>query len=385
MLQKLFARARELDAFKADALLAAAFAIEGLVESSLVKSGGHSRLLTAVVAVAVSGSLAWRRRNTSVAVAWFVAVVAATAPLGTFYFSNLTGSFIIVLILAYTIGRHETSWRSGLELASLYAMIAVVGGIRSPGDVLWSAAFTVLPALAGRALRSRDLFQREMREKSSRLRAERDLRATRAVEDERARIAAELQAVVANGVSAMVVQAEAVPRLFESADHAAAAHALSVIEETGRDALGEMRRLLGVLRRDTDSAARAPQPTLARADGLVSHVGAKGLDAAITVHGEPVALSPGVDLAGYRVLQEALSSATRAEGASHADVSIVYDDDNVLIRVSDDRQGSDGLEPEVLRALRERVSLYGGAVRAFPRPDGRGFELEARLPIGGPR
>jgi signal transduction histidine kinase len=112
---------------------------------------------------------------------------------------------------------------------------------------------------------------------------------------------------------------------------------------------------------------------------------AQGLDTGITIEGEPVALSPGVDLAGYRVLQEALSSAVAAQGASHADVSIVYGDDSVLIKVRDDREISDGRDAPVLRALRERLSLYGGALREVSRGAGRGFEVEARLPIGGRR
>ena len=159
----------------------------------------------------------------------------------------------------------------------------------------------------------------------------------------------------------------------------------TVIEETGRDALAEMRRLLGVLRRDDEGPALAPQPTLARADSLVAQVEAEGLDTAITVEGEPVALSAGVDLAGYRVLQEALASARQARGVSHAEVSIVYDDANVLIKIHDDRKSSEDPDGDGMRALRERVSLYGGALRASPCQGGRGFEVEARLPIRGPR
>jgi signal transduction histidine kinase len=250
--------------------------------------------------------------------------------------------------------------------------------------VLWTAIFVGGPFLAGRAIRGRTLIQREMREKARRLESERELRAARAVQDERTRIATELQSVVANGVSAMVVQAEAVPRLFERDDRAAATQALAMIEETGRDALAEMRRLLGVLRRDGEGPALAPQPSLARADALPIRAESEGLHVTMNVQGEPVALAPGVDLAGYRVLQEALSSATRAHGVSHAEVSIVYGEDNVLVKVRDDRDAPDGPDPDVLRALRERVGLYGGALRAVRRQDGRGFELEARLPIKGP-
>ncbi|MBV9946723.1 MAG: hypothetical protein JOZ69_07745 [Myxococcales bacterium] len=385
MYRHLLTRARELDEFKADAILAAAFALAGVVESMLVKTSGHSRLLTALAMTALSVPLAWRRRNTLCAVVGFFVVVGAAAPLNTFLFSNLTTSFVVLIVLAYTVGRHEVGWRIWLELALLAAAVFIYGGVSRPTDVLWGAIFLGGPALAGRAIRSRVLFQREMRDKARRLQTERELRARRAVEDERARIASELQAVVANGVSAMVVQAEAVPRLLKGDDSAAAPQALAVIEETGRDALTEMRRLLGVLRRDDEGPVLAPQPTLARADALVARMNTQGLDTAISVEGEPVALPPGVDLVAYRVLQEALSSATRAEGVSRADVSIAYGDDNVRVRVRDDRERTEGTDPEALRPLRERVSLYGGALRAVPRQDGRGFEFEARLPTKGPR
>lgn len=383
MVQRLYTRARAIDAFKADAILAALFALAGVMESIFVDSGDHSRPLTAVSAVAVAMPLAWRRRNTLVAVAAFIALWVGTAQLNTFIWSNLTAPFIEVLVFAYSAGRHESSRRMWLELG-LLAILATLGGISSPADAFFTAIFLGGPALAGRAIRSRALLQREMREKATRLEADRELRAQRAVDEERSRIASELQAVVANGLSAMVVQAEAVPRMFETGEHAGATHALAVIEETGRDAMAEMRRLLGVLRRDDSGPALAPQPTLARADLLAARTEAGGLRTAVTVRGEPLALSPGVDLAGYRVLQEALSSATRASGVSRADVSIVYGGDSVLLKVSDDREGPDGLDPDMLRALRERVGLYGGALRAAPAP-GRGFEVEARLPVGGPR
>jgi signal transduction histidine kinase len=378
-------RVRELDPLMGDTLLAAAFAVAGAIESMFVKSGGHSRPLTAVAAAAVAVPLVWRRRHTLTCVAVFSAGLAILWQADTLFIGHLTTPFIMVLLLAYTVGRHEPSRRMWAELAALVAVVVAVGGIGSVGDVVWTAVLLGGPALAGRGIRSRVLLQREMQDKARRLDAERELRARQAVEEERARIASELQAVVANGLSAMVVQAEAVPRLFDTGRTATAAQALEVIEETGRDALAEMRRLLGVLRRDDEGPALAPQPTLARADALVARMQGEGLTTAVTVEGEQVPLSPGVDLAGYRVLQEALASATKADGVSRADVSIVYGDGSVLVKVRDDRATSDGLDPEVMRALRDRVGLYGGVLRAASRQAGEGFEVEARLPIGGPQ
>jgi signal transduction histidine kinase len=308
-------------------------------------------------------------------------------PLDTFVIESLTMPFIGVLLLAYTAGRHETGRRIWVELGLVAAVInvpSVFNGDFTVGNLLWTAIFITAPTLAGRAIRSRVLLQREMREKTRRLATERHVRAERAVEEERARIASELQAVVANGVSAMVVQAGAVPRLIDNGDTTRAGEALAVIEETGRDALAEMRRLLGVLRRDDDGPALAPQPTLARADALVARIGSEGLDAELTVRGEPIPLSPGVDLAGYRVLQEALGSARGAAGVSHADVAITYGDRDVTLAVRDDRSSPDGPDAAALRALRERVGLYGGVLRVAPVGDGHGFEVEARLPVKGP-
>jgi signal transduction histidine kinase len=387
MFRGLYTRVRELEEFKADAILAGALAAAGVIESLLAPSHGHSRPLTAIVAAILPAPLAWRRRNTLFAVAGLVLLLLAQSPLDTFVIQSLTTPYVGILLLAYTAGRHEGVRRLWIELGLLALVINVtsaVTGDLTVGNIFWTGLVIGAPTLAGRAIRSRVLLQREMREKARRLETERHVRAERAVQDERARIASELQAVVANGVSAMVVQAGAVPRLIENGDSSRAGQALAVIEETGRDALTEMRRLLGVLRRDEDGPALAPQPTLARADALVARIEAEGLDADLTIHGVPMPLSPGVDLAGYRVLQEALASAGGAEGVSHADVVIVYGDRDVTLTVRDDRETPHLPDAAILRALRERVGLYGGALRVVPGAAERGFEIEARLPIRGP-
>jgi signal transduction histidine kinase len=388
--RNLYARIRAMEPFRADALLAAGFALAGVVESVLVTSHGHSRPLTAAAAVLTSVPVAWRRRATFLAVVGFATALLVQSPFDTFLFQSLTAPFIALLLLAYTIGRHEQGARIWAEAGVLIVGVEVSGAIAQgigPEDIFWVGVLLGGPLLAGRGIRSRVLLQREMRRKAERLAAEREVRARRAMEEERTRIASELQAVVANGVSAMVVQAGAVPRLLEAGDSSRAGEALAVIEETGRDALAEMRRLLGVLRRDDEGPALAPQPSLARADALVARVANHGFQAELSVEGDPVPLSPGVDLAGYRVLQEALASTRAAEGVSRADVAIVYGEDDVTVTVRDDRAGVDGgtgPDASALLALRERVGLYGGALRAVPRRGGRGFKVEARLPKRGP-
>jgi signal transduction histidine kinase len=243
-------------------------------------------------------------------------------------------------------------------------------------DIGWICFMFGLPLLAGRALRSRLLLQRELHEKAARAEGERLERARTAMEAERARIASELQAVVANGVSAMVVQAEAVPRVLAAGDVARASESLAVIEETGRDALMEMRRLLGVLRRDGEGAALAPQPGLGRLGSLVERRRERGLRVDLRVEGTARDLPPGVDLTAYRVVEDALEAA-QEKGADTARVLVRYRDGDLQVEVRDDRIGGPS---DRLPGLRDRVGLYGGHLTAG-RDDDADFRLRVRLPL----
>jgi signal transduction histidine kinase len=381
-LRRIRARYREMDPFKADLALALLLVAAFLGETLLVDSKGDSRLVTAIVGVlAIVPAVSLRRRNTLVAAASFGAVSLAQEAVDSFFLRTPNTPFVVILIMLYSVGRHATGWRFWAAAGSLYAgvgaalMIDPDGG--SASDLLWLALMFTPPVLAGRAMRSRVLLQSELRESAERAEAEREQRARDAVEDERARIASELQAVVANGVSAMVVQAEAVPRVLAAGDTASAGEALAVIEETGRDALAEMRRLLGVLRRDGDGIELAPQPGLARLPSLADRVREEGMEVDLEVCGEPRDLSMGVDLTAFRLLQEALAWAADS-GAGRADVTIRYGDDGLELRISDDRAGEQD-EGAALVTMRERAGLYGGHVRAG-RGERDGFAVEARIP-----
>jgi signal transduction histidine kinase len=182
----------------------------------------------------------------------------------------------------------------------------------------------------------------------------------------------------------MVVQAETVPRTLDAGDFAGAGAALAAVEETGRDALTEMRRLLGVLRSDGDGAELAPQPGLPRVLALVERTRGSGLPVELRIEGREEAwaarggrrLPPGVDLTGYRVVEDALQAAA-AQGATSAELLIRYTPDELRIQVTDDREGG---ASDRLPGLRERVGLYGGQLSAG-RLDEGGFRLRARLPV----
>lgn len=206
-------------------------------------------------------------------------------------------------------------------------------------------------------------------------------RADRAVAEERARIARELHDVVAHGISVMTVQAGAVRRLLRPEQERERA-ALETIEQTGREALAEMRRMVGVMKHPEEAPALAPQPGLAHLDRLVARARQAGLPVELTIEGTPAALAPGIDLAAYRVVQEGLTNARKHAGAKRVEVVVRYEADGVELTVADDGRGAAGGDGSGhgLVGMRERIGLYGGELEAGPRPAG-GYELRVRLPV----
>jgi signal transduction histidine kinase len=382
LLRQLRARVNEVDPLRVDTATAALLAVAIVLEVGLADTNGESRALAMVLGVLAVAPIAVRRTHPVGAAIAFAGIVVLQGTIGnSFLFDHVTGAFVAVLFMLYSTARHCSGRQTWPTLAVLAA--ALVSGVVASNegfaadDLLWFFLLFGLPVIAGRALRSRVLLQRELREKAHRAEAERATLARRAIEVERDRIAGELQAVVANGVSAMVIQAEAVPRLLAADDSASAEQALAAVEETGRDALGEMRRLLGVLRRDDEGLALAPQPGLARVEALVERQRERGLEVDMRVEGAERRLSTGVDLTAYRVLEDALQAAAR-QRAERATVVLRYGDGDLQLEVRDDRSGGASAR---FPGLRDRVGLYGGHM-SVDREDGAGFTLRARLPLG---
>ena len=214
--------------------------------------------------------------------------------------------------------------------------------------------------------------------------------ARRAVVDERARIARELHDVVAHNVSVMVVQSGAARRTIER-DPERAREVLTSVESTGRQALDEMRRLLGVLRTEDEATdLRAPQPSVSHLDALVAQVCDAGLPVKLVVEGEPRPLSSGVDMSAYRIVQEALTNSLKHAGPAHAHVRVCFGDNDLRLEVTDDGRGIIADDPATnggghgLVGMRERVALFGGRLEAGPRTGG-GYIVTATLPLEGAR
>jgi signal transduction histidine kinase len=212
-------------------------------------------------------------------------------------------------------------------------------------------------------------------------------RARRSATEERARITRELHDVLGHAMSMMVVQAGAAGRMLDIDDTTRARVAVAEIEQAGRESMAEMRRLLGILRSGEEVAGspRRPTPTLADVGELVGRVGEAGLPAGLTVTGERGVVTPGIDLAAYRIVQEALTNCLKHSAATHAEVEISYGADAVTVEVTDDGRGPAHGETagHGLAGMRERVAMYDGALNVGARAGG-GFRVHAVLPLEGP-
>ena len=281
--------------------------------------------------------------------------------------------------------RDERHGRIGLAVVlGGAATIAYNTPDASAGEYVFTPVLFGLGWLAGFAVHERAGQAEAAEERALRAERERATAARIAVAEERARIARELHDVVAHAVSVMVLQVGAVRHKLP-AELAADSDALKDVEQAGRSALAEMRRLLGAMH-DGEDADMAPQPGLDSLDALVERVGRAGLPVRLQVEGDAVPLPRGVDLSAYRIVQEGLTNSLKHADASHADVTVRYEPESVQLEVRDDGVGAgetDGLGHGLV-GVRERVKIYGGEMDAGTAPEG-GFVLRARLPVEGPR
>ncbi|MGW2835197.1 sensor histidine kinase [Streptomyces sp. NPDC001286] len=305
-----------------------------------------------------------------------------------------------MLVIVYTVAVMGARWASRIGLA-VGLSAATAAEIRWPvehsstlGHVAVVVFQTVPFALAwvlGDSIRTRRAYFAQLEERNARLEKEREAQAKVAVAAERARIARELHDVVAHNVSVMVVQADGAAYVLDTAPDQAK-KALETISSTGRQALAEMRRLLGVLRtgEHKEVGEYVPQPDVEQIDELIEQCRTSGLPVDFKVEGTPRPLPSGVELTAYRIVQEALTN-TRKHGGPNAGASVrlVYFDDGLGLLVEDDGKGAphelyeeggaDG-QGHGLIGMRERVGMVGGTLDAGPRPGG-GFRISALLPL----
>jgi signal transduction histidine kinase len=307
-------------------------------------------------------------------------------------FDNDSLTFIVVYFLAiYSLGRHARGHEAWLgAVALLVAMgffVADEGGAGQAdlGDVGFVLMFVGAPWAVGLAVRLRRERERVLTAEKEELRAAQEENTRRAVASERATIARELHDVVSHAISVTVLQARGARRMLGT-DDASVREALDAIEHTNTQALGDMRRLLAVLRDTEGDPSTAPQPSLARLDSLLEDVRRSGLDVRLDATGGDRDVPPGVDLSAYRIVQEALTNVLKHAGPASAVVRLDYGADALRVAVTDDGAGAgtNGAARDLegghgLIGIRERVAVVGGEVTAGPA-DGGGFEINARLP-----
>jgi signal transduction histidine kinase len=386
-----------------DGVVAAALTVANLLSLSVRSYGGITfrdpDLLGVLVNVAAAAPLVVRRRFPAIVAA---VVAAAYLTAGFLDYSMFSGSFAALLAL-YTLGAHAPMV-PGL-LLTLATASGVVGYLFAKREVLaavglqvnaWTVGVELLVYigiwLIGRTVRARREYLAELEHRAERLErtASAELRA--ALAEERARMARELHDVVAHHVSVMTVQAAAARRMIERAPERSV-EAMRAVEETGRAALVEMRRIVGALRNadaeESPSAELPPQAGVKELDTLIDRAREAGLDVDLTIVGEPRELPSSIDLAIYRVVQESLTNTLRHAGPTRAAVVLRYEPDAVEVSVTDDGSRKRGGTPRPadpervghgLIGMRERVTLNGGTLYTGPRSVG-GFEVKARLPL----
>jgi signal transduction histidine kinase len=293
------------------------------------------------------------------------------------------GVFVTLVLAGYSVAANSRRGRALVGLAAL-ALAAAVWTIRDPTQTTVHAHVSgmgwMLPVAIAWLLGA---YMQELRERASRAEREREERAAAAAAAERARIARELHDIVAHNVSVMVVQAEAADEMLERDKPERARTPIRTIEQTGRAALTDMRRLLGLLRDGDVQPALGPQPGIANLELLLAKVREAGLRVELVVEGEPEPLPPGVDLSAYRIVQEALTNALKYAGPARARVLVRFAPGALELEVADDGAGGagDGPAGHGLIGMRERVALFGGEFEAGPAAGG-GYRVLARLPLG---
>jgi signal transduction histidine kinase len=375
----------------ADCVVAAGLTAGGLAGLALPEGPAPMPVAIACCAIATT-TVAWRRRAPLLApVAALAAALAYRHPA-----HDQAGIFQLgaMLLDFYMAGRLRSGpgsrrWQQAAVVACVCAGLAGIAG--HGGTFSWfqlaeaGVPVVVLPVLTGRLVARRSALTRQQAQNTERLEIEQELRVAAAAADERSYVARELHDVVAHSVSVMVIQAGAA-RLTAEAEPAVAREALAVVLAAGREALTDLRRIMGVVRRD--EAQAGPPRGLDGLRSLVERVSASGLPAELAVEGDMTELPREIDLVAYRIVQEALTNAVKHAGPARARVLVSYRPDAVSLTITDTGSGSSASQPppqwaasgQGLPGMRERVSRCGGTLHAGDLPGG-GFEIRAEIPV----
>jgi signal transduction histidine kinase len=339
-------------------------------------------VMAVALLVAGTASLVWQRPNALPVLAISVGIFLASGPAGSV--SPLL-AFAPLMALYAVAANNRPAVSAGT--AGVLGIAAVVVFVANPGplddDVLDYVLSVGTAWLLGYGVWLNRVRTSLLDEQAAQLTREQTIKTQAAVRQEQDRISRELHDIVAHRVVVIVAQAGASKRMFD-AEPERAKHALGSIETLGREALTEMRRLLGVLW--TDDGSKAPQPGLAELPALVGQMEQAGLAVDLIVAGEQRMLPAGVELNAFRIVQEALTNTLKHAGSSRAEVRLSYSAESIELCIRDDGRGSSSqlIPGHGLVSMRQRAALLDGQLSVGPGPAG-GFQVTAKLPVSGGR
>lgn len=381
-----------------DAILAAVLTFTlgmGSLAIGISSSSAVGGIVAALTGLGMPAALAWRRTRPVASAVAVYAMALAHVLAGVI----LTGSDLVIFVSLYSVTVYGPVWARRTALFSALFGCLIVGGwyiftAYQPYDLQSLVSSLTIAGLLGALVlaswaiglmrRARVVQIETLAERAARLEVERDQQAQIATAAERARIAREMHDIVAHSLSVIIAQADG-GRYAAAASPEAAGHALTTISETGRDALADMRRILGVLRSDGQGdSALAPQPAQTDLDTLVAHVRDAGLSVSLVRMGTARALPPGAGLTIYRIAQESLTNILKHAGpGASATVLLQWTPASLVLQIDDDGRGaaatSDGAGQGLL-GMRERASMLGGTLATGPRPGG-GYRVRAEIPV----
>jgi len=364
-------RLRRLSPFQADLSLAVVLAIVfAALTPAVPVHHGYRRADTLAIVLAALSALALSFRRRAPLATWG----ASLAPMLVYQARAYEGgpALLAPLVALYTIAQAQPRRQSlalGILTGALMAAARLIFSNEAVGTLATDAiGFIGAAIFLGWAVAGRRAYLAQLQDRAQRA--------------ERLRIARELHDALAHSIATINVQAGAAEHVIEKRPQEAA-QALAAIKQTSKQALAELREILGVLRQDEDAQPRAPAAGLAQLDALLEQTRRRGLEVELEVQGQPKLLPTAVDLAAYRIVQESLTNVSRHAGCETARLEITYGRSALTVAVSDEGAGDQGFDEGAghgIAGMRERARALGGSLIAGPRPD-RGFEVRASLPL----